>query len=59
MYYQCNEIIKGTWISCILVDNSNPEKWIVEYNVDGNFKQKEVHPENIKHLDYNPSELSQ
>lgn len=59
MYYQCNEIIKGAWISCTLLDNVNQEKWIVEYNIDGKFEKKEVNPESIKKLDYDASDLSQ
>jgi hypothetical protein len=60
MYYQTQALSKDNgWTTCTIVDNSNKDKWIVEYNEDGNMVKKEINPEEIHSLDYSIMELSQ
>lgn len=60
MYYQTQALSKDNcWTTCTIVDNSNKDKWIVEYNEDGNMVKKEINPEEIYSLDYSIMELSQ
>jgi hypothetical protein len=59
MYYQTKSLsLDGGWTTCVIVDNSNKDKWVVEYNDGESLVKKEVDPEEIKSLDYFPSELS-
>jgi hypothetical protein len=59
MYYQTQAISKDkVWTSCKIVEVT-PDKYIVEYTEDGEFKTKEILPEELQKLDYSDLEISQ
>jgi hypothetical protein len=60
MYFQTQALSKDKgWTTCTIVDNSDQDKWIVEYNDAGLMVRTEIDPEEIKHLDYSGLEISQ
>ena len=57
MYYQTQAVSKDkVWTSCTIVE-ATPDKYIVEYTEDGEFKTQEIKPEELQNLDY--SDISQ
>ena len=59
MYYQTKAVSKdGVWTSCTIVE-ATPDKYIVEYTENGEFKTKEINPEELQKLDYSELEISQ
>jgi hypothetical protein len=59
MYYQTQAVSKDkAWTSCKIVETT-PENYIVEYTEDGEFKTKEISPEELQKLDYSDLEISQ
>jgi hypothetical protein len=59
MYYQTKFLsTDGGWTTCTIVDNSNKDKWIVEYNDGKSLTTGQLNPNQIEKLDYFPSELS-
>lgn len=58
MYYQTQSVSKdNAWTSCIIVGTTK-DKYIVEYAENGEFKTKEISPDELQKLDYSLSELS-
>ena len=52
MYYQTQAVSKDkAWTTCTIVDTTK-DNYIVEYNEDGEFKTKEIQPEQLQKLDY-------
>lgn len=59
MYYQTQAVSKDrAWTSCTIVE-ATPDKYIVEYNENGEFKTQEIKPEELQSLDYAGLEISQ
>jgi len=59
MYYQTQAVSKEkVWTSCTIVDTTE-DKYIVEYNDNGEFKTKEINPEELQKLDYSELDISQ
>jgi hypothetical protein len=59
MYYQTDSLSKDKAPTvCTIVDVKN-EKYIVEYNDNGEFKTKEINPEELQKLDYSELDISQ
>lgn len=57
MYYQTQAVSQDkAWTSCTIVE-ATPDKYIVEYTEDGEFKTQEIEPEELQNLDY--SDISQ
>jgi len=59
MYYQSRVLSKDEApTTCVILD-TNKENYIVEYNEDGEFKTKEIKPEDLQSIDYCEQEISQ
>jgi hypothetical protein len=59
MYYQTQAVTKDkVWTSCTIVE-ATPDKYIVEYIENGEFKTQEINPEELQRLDYSELEISQ
>jgi hypothetical protein len=59
MYYQTQALSKDkVWTSCTILE-ATPEKYIVEYTENGEFKTKEIDPEELQKLDYSDLDISQ
>lgn len=58
MYYQTQSVSEDkAWTSCVIVGTTK-DKYIVEYTENGEFKTKEISPDQLQKLDYSLSELS-
>jgi hypothetical protein len=59
MYYQTQSVSEDkVWTSCRIVEATS-DKYVVEYAEDGEFKTKEISPEQVQQLDYCSYEISQ
>lgn len=58
MYYQSNSLSKDRApVTCTILE-ATPKKYIVEYTEDGEFKTKEISPEELQKIDYQESDIS-
>lgn len=58
MYYQSESLSKDkTPVTCTILETTT-NNYIVEYTENGEFKTKEISPEELQKIDYQESEIS-
>jgi hypothetical protein len=59
MYYQSKALSEDKAPTTCTILETTPEKYIVEYTDNGEFKTKEISPEELQKLDYSELDISQ
>lgn len=59
MYYQTDSLSKDKAPTVCTIVDVKDEKYIVEYNENGEFKTQEINPEELQKLDYSELDISQ